>query len=263
MFLRNLSSIIGKTARECAKAPFLSSRYRAYRVTNDQLQIISLEVMRNQKLVDIVFGAYALCDPNCANRSGYLSLSQQTPNYFHGFPLNASDQEQKYLMEQVIRPALHDCIFPFFERCFNAEAAFSESIQMMNRIERARMDQLALDHMHDAAWVPLSKRIELSSELFYLAMRCSDEKFMRQHLNARIDVCRRAIDDALAHLCSDDTDNVRYYQRQNDRFSERAEQLKRLLKTISDSDSLSKLISENERRTLAALPRKISQQTGI
>lgn len=230
--------------------PFLIDRSTLSRIRNDHLEVISLEVKMGGKHYDILFGVYALCDPSCLQKRGFISAAQLTENYHNGFPhFDAAIDNERFVAEAIL-PVIQKTIAPFFSRCHDSAAALSESIRTLY-FERER--QLFFEPQNksvDTGKFDYAQMIALSPDLFYLAMKSSNRQFMDKHFNAKIDVCLEELDNATMHLDSFRAD-AEFYINQISQLSEKLLQVENMRDITRNSKRLQELIRKNEQSSLA------------
>lgn len=260
MFKINILLDIQEAANAVLDPPFIKYRNSLGRIQKDHLQRIYLDSKGDIGKFDIGFGTFALCDPYCTVQGGHFEFSELAERYDlnfydYGFPFRPNPEQIPHI-RKVILACFDTYVLPFFRHSYDAATALSESKKMIRFTNELRLERIALEGIEDGASNAVSERIAYASDLFYLAMRVHDVDFMKNHLEAEINSCRKEIARATERIGSD------FYQHQKIRFTKRMEKLEEQLQICNNPRLLNQIIAENEQRSLAALPQKIARQFG-
>lgn len=252
MILKDILRTVLHAVNSCISPPFGSYKNLLSRVNNDHYEVISIDLFSGSKTYDILFGAYALCDPNCVHKRGYMSVAQLTMNYYDGLPIENKAKSRELFFRETVLPIFDNYVIPFFSKCNDSSSTLAEAIAILERIENNRLKSLSLFGSRDEAIEDHSKRIALSPDLFYLALKSSNQSFVDKHLQSRIAVCKKAIDDISIRLTVDSSD-TQFNLRQKERFVKRLDQLNSLVAISHDPGLLQDFIKKNERNAFDEL----------
>lgn len=250
MLGEDIISLISQGIRRSFDTPFLISQGTLSRIRNDHLEVISLDTKAGLKQYDILFGVYALCDPSCLEKRGFISVARLTEDYPDGFPLSDAANERARIFNEATLPVIQETVVPFFLRCHDSAEALSESIYTLNHEIKKQLSFEPQNESVGAAKTDCSEKLVLSRDLFYLAMKSSNRLFMERHFSSSIDACLQELDNATMHFdpfCAD----AELYINKINQLSARLLQVEDLRSITRNSKRLQELIRKNEQKTIA------------
>ena len=183
----------------CLKSKFMRFGHTNAYVYNNVLCSFSLK-RHNDKTFTLEFGVRPLCDNIFGVWIGDYTIDQLS-----------SDQYVGALDMAGLVPYITEELVPFFEKAENTKRAQEALIQIITKMNDARLSCLSKENIEDCGW-PIEKQIYNTSSVFFCAMKSLDFETMEKCLSYKIpfweDIIEGLYRDYLRYRCSDQ--NRRY-----------------------------------------------------